>query len=179
VREKELIKKCLEKDKAGQKALFDLKYRLIYKIAYRYLNDHQEAEDVVLQAFNNIFLHLEKFEPKEVGSFNNWITKITINQAYKNLRSKNLIDYVGSASDLDHVQVEDNVPFESKWTEQINEIIKSMPVGYKTIFLMNAVECYSHQTISELLGISRNTSKSQMLKARKYIHARLKVTNNG
>ena len=177
--EKELIKKCLGKDKASQKALFDLKYRLIYKIAYRYLNDHQETEDVVLQAFNNIFLHLEKFELKEVGSFNNWITKITINQAYKSLRSKNLIEYVGGVSDLDHVPAEEEATFESKWTEQINEIIKNMPVGYKTIFLMNAVECYSHKTIAELLGISRNTSKSQMLKARKYIHSRLKITNNG
>ncbi|MCP3932033.1 MAG: RNA polymerase subunit sigma-24, partial [Bacteroidetes bacterium] len=44
-----------------------------------------------------------------------------------------------------------------------------MPVGYRTVFNLYAIDEYSHSEIAEILNVSRNTSKSQLLKARKYI----------
>ncbi len=65
---------------------------------------------------------------------------------------------------------EENVSeFDDISADQIMVIIEKMPSGYKTIFLMNVVDEYTHSEIAEILNISRNTSKSQLLKAKKYI----------
>ena len=57
--------------------------------------------------------------------------------------------------------------------EDLMRLIYSLPVGYRTVFNLYAIEGYNHAEIGELLGISENTSKSQLSRARKYLQHRL------
>ena len=177
--DKELTRLCKQKDKSGQKALYEKKYRLIYRIAYRYVIHHQDTEDVVLTVFNQVFKNIDKFEYRGENSLNNWITKITVNESNKRLRLKKPEVYLGGNEELAKLEKQTQVDLGTESVEMLNNILKNMPLGYKTVFLMKTVEEYSHQTISEILGISRNTSKSQLIKARKFILAQLKEVKNG
>ena len=49
---------------------------------------------------------------------------------------------------------------------ELMELVQSLPLGYRTVFNLFAIEGYSHQEIGELLGITESTSKSQLNRAR-------------
>ncbi len=61
---------------------------------------------------------------------------------------------------------------------EIQKMIDSLPDGYKTVFVLYAVEGYKHSEIAELLQISENTSKSQLFKARKMLQNMVNKQNN-
>ena len=52
-------------------------------------------------------------------------------------------------------------------------LIAELPIGYRTVFNLFAIEGYNHKEIAELLDINENTSKSQLSRARKYLQTRL------
>jgi RNA polymerase sigma-70 factor (ECF subfamily) len=58
--------------------------------------------------------------------------------------------------------------------EEINKLIESLPLGYKTIFNLYAIEGYSHQEIAKMLGIQEGTSKSQLSRARGLLQEKFK-----
>lgn len=57
--------------------------------------------------------------------------------------------------------------------EDLMRLITELPDGYRTVFNMYVIEGYTHQEIAERLGISENTSKSQLSRAREYLQKRL------
>jgi DNA-directed RNA polymerase specialized sigma24 family protein len=71
--------------------------------------------------------------------------------------------------------------FENIHPDDVYQIIRNLPDGYRTVFNMYAFEEYSHAEIAEILQISVNTSKTQLMKARKAIIAAIdkKISING
>ena len=63
-------------------------------------------------------------------------------------------------------------------TAEIQKMIDSLPDGYKTVFVLYAVEGYKHSEIAELLQINESTSKTQLFKARKMLQNMVKQQNN-
>ena len=57
--------------------------------------------------------------------------------------------------------------------EDLLKLIGELPVGYRTVFNLYAIEGYSHAEIAEQLNISENTSKSQLSRARKWLQTKL------
>lgn len=62
-------------------------------------------------------------------------------------------------------------------TEDLLEIVNSLPEGYKTVFNLYAIEGYSHTEISQLLNISEGTSKSQLSRARVILQQKVMKNN--
>ena len=62
--------------------------------------------------------------------------------------------------------------------EDIIKILDELPVGYRTVFNLYVFEDYKHREIAEMLGISINTSKSQLILAKKRVHEILKKKEN-
>ena len=56
---------------------------------------------------------------------------------------------------------------------EIQDLIDTLPDGYKIVFVMYAIEGYKHQEIATLLNISEGTSKSQLFKARKILQKKI------
>ena len=102
-----------------------------------------------------------------------WIQTISINESLRALKRKQAIDYTSEEKNLDSIIELEESSVEID-TQLIKKIVNEMPLGYRTIFLLNVIEGLSHTEIAEHLGISRNTSKSQMLKARNYLKIKLK-----
>lgn len=168
----QLIIQCISGDRRAQRSLFDQYYKYIYTICFRYVRNHHDVEDVVSEVFNRVFRSLDKLEHADDQGLKKWIQTISINEALRFVKRKHPIDYA-----------EDDLQFEAAYEEpdisQIDErilkkAIDELPDGYRNIFLLNVVEGLSHTEIAEYLGISRNTSKSQMLKARILLQKKLK-----
>jgi len=158
-----LIQGCLRGERAAQRHLYDTYSGKFLAICIRYLKDREHAEDVMIEAFMKIFDKLPQYQGS--GSFEGWMKRIIVTQSLMTLRShrhlmmevnmENEADYQDHSYELNHLEVED-----------LREMVESLPVGYRTVFNLFAIEGYSHKEIADLLGITESTSKSQLNRAR-------------
>jgi RNA polymerase sigma factor (sigma-70 family) len=170
-KEDELLKGCLRRDRNAQKHLYETYASKMYGLCYRYVKDSMEAEDVLVTAFMKVFEKIDQF--KNEGSFEGWIRRIVVNEALSCLRRNRTmyleteleqVDYDPNYKTLtDHLEAEDLI-----------QLVNELPAGYRVIFNMYAIDGYSHKEIAASLGISENTSKSQLSRARTYLQKMLK-----
>ena len=161
--EADIIKGCLQGDRKAQRALYDAYSGKFLAIAIRYVKDRDLAEDVMIEGFMKIFEKLAQYEGK--GSFEGWMKRIIVTNALLTLRNqKNLLMEVNQEPEF----TSSLVPYEftDMETADLLEMIQQLSVGYRTVFNLYAIEGYSHPEIADLLGISENTSKSQLSRAR-------------
>lgn len=165
-KEEELIKGCLKREPSAQKLLYDQYSSKMYGLCYRYVRDSMEAEDILVMAFMKVFDKIHQF--KSEGSFEGWIRRIVVNEALTYLR-RNRAMYL--ETDLEQADREPDYDALSDQLEieDLLRIIKELPTGYRIVFNLYAIDGYSHKEIAEQLGISENTSKSQLSRARTYL----------
>ncbi|NNE25338.1 MAG: sigma-70 family RNA polymerase sigma factor [Saprospiraceae bacterium] len=159
-----LLKGIKAQDPSAQKALYDRYSGLFYAICLRYLKNPVEAEDVMIESFYKIFTKINQFNDE--GSFEGWMKRIVVNQSLMQIRKNsnlNLHVDIENAYDLNEKEKAiDNLNHEA-----LMELIQSLPVGYRTVFNLYVIEGYKHREIADQLGISINTSKSQLILAKK------------
>ena len=172
-KEDELIRGCLKRDSSAQKHLYETFAPKMYALCYRYVKDSMEAEDVLVTAFMKVFDKIGQF--KQEGSFEGWIRRIVVNEALTHLR-RNRSMYL--ETDLEHAYHEPDYHHLSDHleAEDLLNLIHELPTGYRIVFNLYAIDGYSHKEIAEQLGISENTSKSQLSRARAYLQKL--ITNN-
>lgn len=142
------------------------------RLCLRYISDKEEARDVLIEGFLRVFAMLKRFEYRGENSLERWIRKIMVNECLMNLRKRRRTLFVDVAEE--HIAV-GNSADGGMDREEIEMLIKILPVGYRTVFNLFAIDGYSHKEISEMLGISESASRSQLTHAR----ARLKeILNN-
>ena len=148
----------------------------MYNLAMRILSNHHDVEDVLSISFTKVFNTIQRFEYRDDNSFKKWIKTIVINESIRHLNKKNKITY-----NEEPLEYETNTTYEVDIDiELVYSIIADLPVGYKMVFNLFAIEGYSHKEISGMLKISENTSKSQLRKARMNIIDRInKAKKNG
>ncbi|WP_093024891.1 RNA polymerase sigma factor [Pustulibacterium marinum] len=167
--EEKLIKKAQKSDSAAQQALFSKYAPKMLSVCRYYISDLHFAEDVMITAFAKVFQNLNNFRFE--GSFEGWIRRIMVREAISFLRSKKELFFTE-----DEQVVKETVSYEGELsTEQLQLLIDRLPDGYKTVFVMYAIEGYSHKEIAQMLSISEGTSKSQLSKARKLLQQQLEL----
>ena len=173
--EKKLIEDCCKKDRKAQRALFDTYYKTVFRLVKRYLGDHHESEDVTCIVFNKAFKNIDRFEYRGEGTLKKWLHTIGINESLRAVKKVKRLQLQEEPIEIGSEEIlETNLDI-----EKVNLILQKMPQGYRTVFNLYAIDGFSHSEIAEALNISRNTSKSQMLKARKYIINELRSSNYG
>jgi RNA polymerase sigma factor (sigma-70 family) len=165
-REEKLIQGCLKRDGSAQRELYDLYSSRMYGICYRYVKDPMEAEDILVTAFMKVFNKIQQF--KSEGSFEGWIRRIVVNEALTALRKKSNLYIETDLEQADREPDYDRLS-DSLEAEDLLNMIARLPMGYRVVFNMYAIDGYSHKEISEHLGINENTSKSQLSRARTYL----------
>ncbi|MBK9510238.1 MAG: RNA polymerase sigma factor [Cytophagaceae bacterium] len=165
--ETELIAACKKNDRIAQRTLYDKYKRAMYTLAYRLTGNFDDADDVLQDAFIDIFRNLQNFRGEStIGA---WIKTIVIRKAYKKIKGpvmpENIEDYQNVVITLSHEKID---------AEYLEKAILSLPDGYRTVFLMLEIEGYTHKEVSEVLGITEGTSKSQLFYAKKRLREMLK-----
>lgn len=161
--EQDLLAGCKKQDPKFQRLLYEKYSGKMYSLCLRYLKDEADAEDVLISGFTKVFTNINQY--RGTGSFEGWIRTIMVNEALGFIRkNKSLFVEV----DIDHAQQKISVEaLESALElEDLFNLVQNLPAGYRTIFNLYAIEGYSHKEISEIMGISVQTSKSQLSRAR-------------
>lgn len=161
-----LLRDCIKGKAAAQEALFKKYYGAMMQICRRYAANTDEAKDLLQDGFLKIFQNLEKFNGN--SSLQTWMSRIMINLAIDafHKQKKQLAERLDETFSLaDEVNSLDN-PLMHLEPEKVLALLQKMPVGYRTVLNLYAIEGYSHKEIATTLGISEGTSKSQLAKAR-------------
>lgn len=164
--EQELIKGCIRRERAAQKRLYDTFSPKMYALCCRYIKDSMEAEDVLVTAFTKILDKVGQY--KSEGSFEGWIRRIVVNESLTYLRrNRNMyleLELETANYEPDYQTISDHLE-----AEDLLKMISELPSGYRIVFNLFAIDGYSHKEIAAQLGISENTSKSQLSRARTYL----------
>jgi RNA polymerase sigma factor (sigma-70 family) len=163
--EKELIARCQQQDRVAQKWLYDRYAAKMFSVCRRYIPRREDAEDVLIEAFFKIFENINVF--RSVGSFEGWMRRIVVNEALMFLRKNKLLTVEPDSADLNTLEMSVSIGVEQQLAVQdILKLLEKLPTGYRTIFNLYVIEGFKHQEIADMLHISINTSKSQLILAK-------------
>ncbi len=168
--DEELIEGCRKGNAHAQRELYNRYSGKMFALCCRYVAARADAEDVLVTAFTRIFERFKQFRGE--GSLEGWIRRIVVNEALTFLRKNRSMfletDIAAASREPDYQQLADHLE-----EEDLLHMIARLPPGYRMVFNLYAIEGYSHQEIAEKLGISENTSKSQLSRARTYLQRML------
>lgn len=171
---KDLISKAKTNNREAQHMLYEQYAPKMLSVCRYYIKDLQHAEDVMLNGFFKAFTKLKQFEDK--GSFEGWLRKIMVRESISFLRQKKQLEF--SLEDSNYVVEYHNDIYDKINVAEIQELIDTLPEGYRIVFVMYAIEGYKHYEIAKILDVSEGTSKSQLSKARKMLQKKLKELNS-
>lgn len=166
----EIIDQCRQGSKKAQFQLYKLYYKAMYSVSLRILNDEMEAEDVMQEAFLKAFKKIDTY--KGEVSFGAWLKKIVVNRSLDvlkkrkvqfeeiNERNSQVVDYQMGTKEID--------------VRAIKKAIQSLPDGYRVVLSLYLIEGYDHDEISQILGISNSSSRTQLLRAKNKLREQLK-----
>lgn len=172
-----IISKCLRKNRKAQEELFKLFYGKMLGVSMRYTKDDDTAQEVVQESFIKCFDKLNTFDRD--GYFEGWLKRVVINTAIDNIRKSKKSPYVNDLNEDYSLsnEEEDEEDFEitKMKTELIMSAIQKLSPAYQAVFNLYVIEEYSHKEISEILKISKGTSKSNLSKAKANLKKMLKT----
>ena len=147
----------------------------MYSICLRYTRNEDEAADILQDAFIKIYEKRQLYNPEyPLGA---WIKRIVINEAINHFRVNKRFHFVDDDSYFDQTEEAIELKEESRLKEILAEVLRELPDGYRTVFNMYVFDNLKHQEIADYLGVSVNTSKTQLVKARKMIRKKLEERN--
>ena len=162
--EEAILKGCLNNNATAQRELYNKYSSKMLAVCYRYGHNREDAEDMLQEGFIKVFLQIHTFENR--GAFEGWIRRIIvhtcINILKKNKKFNESVDIIYATG----IQIrEESVPAIIQ-AKQVVECIRLLPVGYRTVLNLYAVEGYSNREIANMLDIEESTSRSQYTRAK-------------
>jgi RNA polymerase sigma-70 factor (ECF subfamily) len=162
--EQAIIAGCLENDAAAQRELYNQYSPKMLSICYRFSPSREDAEDMLQEAFIKVFTHIHTFQNK--GSFEGWIRRIIVHTCINFLKRNRKFNENIELSEADIVHVKEETLPSMMQAKQVVECIRLLPVGYRTVLILYAIEGYSHREIGEMLEIGESTSRSQYTRSK-------------
>lgn len=166
----QLIHDCKKNDIKAQEQLYRQYAPKMFSVCLKYSRNYAEAQDNLQDGFLLVFDKINSFEFK--GSFDGWIKRVMVNHVLQQYRNKSFLSPIDEdiAEEVE-VEIEDGVSMDF-----LLKIIQELPDRYRLVFNLSVFENYSHQEISDSLGISVGTSKSNLSRAKLILKE--KIENN-
>lgn len=162
--EEAILKGCLNNEASAQRELYNTYSSKMLAVCYRFAHNREDAEDMLQEGFIKVFTQMHSFEGR--GSFEGWIRRIIVHTCINILkRNKKFNESVDLIHATTAIVREEAVPAIIQ-AKQIVECIRLLPIGYRTVLNLYAIEGYSHREIAIMLGIEESTSRSQYTRAR-------------
>jgi RNA polymerase sigma factor (sigma-70 family) len=177
--EQSIIAGCLNNDSASQRELYNKYSPKMLSVSYRFAHNREDAEDMLQEAFIKIFSQIHTFQNK--GAFEGWIRRIVVHTCINFLKKhKKFSENVDIAYATTVYVKEETLPSIMQ-AKQVVECIKILPLGYRTVLNLYAIEGFSHKEISNMLDIEESTSRSQYTRAKAMLETILikkRIINN-
>jgi RNA polymerase sigma factor (sigma-70 family) len=156
-----LIEECRQGNSRAQFRLYNQYSKAMYNLAYRILNNREDAEDILQETFVDCFRNIGSFRFE--STFGAWLKKILVNKCINQIKKKKIDLTLCESLPSDIYEEETETDYD---TGKIFRGIEMLPDGYRVILTLYLLEGYDHSEISQILGISESTSKSQYSRAK-------------
>jgi RNA polymerase sigma-70 factor (ECF subfamily) len=159
-----MLQGCLNNLATAQEALYNQFSPRMLGVCYRYARNREDAEDMLQEGFIKVYSQIHQFRGS--GALEGWIRRIIvhtcINVIKRNKKFSDSVDLIHASS----IQInENNIPSMLQ-AKQVVECIRLLPIGYRTVLNLYAIEGFSHKEIGAILDIEESTSRSQYTRAR-------------
>lgn len=170
----ELIEACKRGKPEAQRLLFKQYSPLLLNVCLHYSISHEQAEEALINGFYNIFSRIGTY--RSDGPFEAWMRRIMVNTSIDLIRKSQKSALFLNIDDVPDAKLPSVEPSEKLEHQDVIALIQKLPQGYRIVLILFAIEGYSHSEIAKMLGITESTSKTQLLKARKYLQKLLSET---
>lgn len=167
------IERCAVNSRESQKKIYTSFYGYAMAVCDRYTNNQDDAIEILNDGFLKVFKEIYRYKPAYtdvVSSFKGWLRKIMVYTAIDHFRKNHKHQFT---TDLDNgvIQVASRTEdaLDRISYDEIIRSIQDLTPGYRTVFNLFIIEGFTHEEISEKLGISIGTSKSNLAKARRQL----------
>lgn len=178
--EEEIIGGCLRNDRSTQRVVYDTYSARMMYLCIRYSKDNQEAREILLNGFKNIFSNFQNFvkenaklkkERKHI-SMEEWVKKEFIHAIIQHMHANKKEYFVSSTVSVRDaekpisVEISDEHLIQLVGIREIIQALQRISPSYRAIYNLHEIDGYSHKEISELLDISEYSSKDMLAKAK-------------
>lgn len=167
------VEACALNSRESQKVLYSSFYGYAMAICDRYVNNQDDALEILNDGFLKIFKEIHHYKPayKDViSSFKGWMRKIMVYTAIDHFRKYQKHQLVASLDDVVyHVPSVSDDAINKLSYDEIIRAVQDISPGYRAVFNLFVIEEFSHEEIAGHLGISIGTSKSNLSKARRQL----------
>jgi RNA polymerase sigma factor (sigma-70 family) len=162
--EEYIIAGCLHNDPSAQRELYNRFSPKMLAVCYRYAQSREDAEDMLQEAFIKVFTQIHTFQNK--GAFEGWIRRIIVHTCINFLKKYKKFNENVDLAQASYVHIKEETIPSIMQAKQVSECIRQLPIGYRTVLNLYAIEGYSHREISTMLEIEESTSRSQYTRAK-------------
>lgn len=150
----------------------------MYNVSYRIMNNREEAEDMLQEAFTQAFLKLDTFRYE--SGFGAWLKRIVVNTCINAINKKKVeLTYCEEIYHHD-LPVEEEEEYDLQFTvANVHKAMEKLPEGGRMVFSLYLLEGYDHVEIAQIMNITESTSKSQFMRAKRRLVEILKEQKNG
>jgi RNA polymerase sigma-70 factor (ECF subfamily) len=165
--EEAILSGCLQNDAGAQRELYTRYSPKMLSVCYRFAHNREDAEDMLQEGFIKVFSQVHTFQNK--GAFEGWVRRIMVHTCINHLKKNKKFNESVDIIYANGVQVrEESVPSIVQ-AKQIVECIRLLPLGYRTVLNLYAIEGYTHKEISAMLDVEESTSRSQYTRAKQML----------
>ena len=168
--EQELALGCVRNDRDAQGELYARYSSRLYAICLRYIEDREEARDLMHDCMIKAMDNFKSFRYVSEGSLYAWLSRITVNMAINRLKESSRFRQIPfehvSGDELDNALEPEAESVRKIPDDVLDKLIAELPPVRRTVFNMYCIDGYSHHDIARALGITERTSTSVLAKAR-------------
>lgn len=168
--EQELALGCVRNDRDAQGELYARYSSRLYAICLRYIEDREEARDLMHDCMIKAMDNFKSFRYVSEGSLYAWLSRITVNMAINRLKESSRFRQIPfeqvCGDELDNALEPDAESVRKIPDGVLDKLIAELPPVRRTVFNMYCIDGYCHRDIARALGITERTSTSVLAKAR-------------
>lgn len=161
-----MVKRLRNGENGAMQEFYTLYADHLTAVCSRYIVDRDDLKDVFQEALIHIFSHIPGFEYRGPGSLKAWASRIVVNEALDYLKARKHKQLILAEADVAEESDEETLTLSDIPPDEIQRMVKSLPLGYRTVFNLYVFENKSHSEIAHLLGIKESTSSSQYNRAK-------------
>ncbi len=177
--DREVIARCQARDKEAFGELYNASIPYVLHIVRDHIKSEETIKDIVQEIYSRAFLAIDSYSFNK-GAFRPWLRRIAVNQCLTHIRDSGRKAKVVELSDeFNHIPEErTDAAFNRLHPEVAQQMLGLMPTGYRTVFDLVVMNGYSHEEAGEELGISAQTSRSQLARGKKWLRNYLNSDKN-
>lgn len=164
-----LIEDCINNSSVAQRELYNRFSGVLFGICYRYASCRQDAEDMLQEGFIKIFTKISSFENK--GNFEGWMKRVMVHTCINYLKKNKKFDSIISLDEVFHLEIKEESIASKLLGKEVMGCLRLLPIGYRTVVNLYAIEGYNHKEIGDMLEIGESTSRSQYIRGKNVLES--------